>query len=207
MKFLKKSALLLVAATALFITSCHKDNNSSGYRYGYDDEFNADTHNWSFNLPSIGASVDVSGGYLNYNYYPASYGTNTVAIETGLDVTSDFSIQSSIKTNYQMGIAFGVSNSDYGYALFIDNSGSYALYDEGNSSITPVAIVDWTRGDVVSNAFNTVEIDQVGSSWAGYINGNQVFSVPARTFYGTKVGFIVNASTTGYADYLNVQWR
>jgi len=207
MKLLKNSAILLVAATSLFITSCHRDNHSSGYRYSFDDEFNYDAYNWSFNDPSTGASVGVSGGYLNYNYYPSLNGSNTVAKDMGLDVTSDFSVRARIKTNYQMGIAFGVSNTDYGYALFIDNSGKYALYDEGNSSIKPIPIVDWTRGQVISNAFNTVEIDQAGSSWIGYINGTIVFTVPAHTFYGTEAGFIVNASTTGYADYLNVQWR
>jgi hypothetical protein len=54
------------------------------------------------------------------------------------------------------------------------------------------------------NGWNTIEIEQIGNRWKGYINGSQMFSIPAHTLAGNKFGFKVLPGTIGYADYLKV---
>jgi hypothetical protein len=120
--------------------------------------------------------------------------------------TRDFDIQTRFRSNNAMAMVFGVSPSDYGYSFFIDDRGYFALYDEGTSSIKPQAILDWSQSSAVRSGWNDVELEQVGNAWVGYINGAQVFQLPARTLYGTQVGFMTLANTSGDADYLDIKW-
>jgi hypothetical protein len=212
----KLRILLLVPAASLVFTSCIKNEYYTtepqpnpqpvGYQYVFDDNFNYDAHNWSFNDPANSAYVSIQNGLLNYSYHPVTSGTNTVAVATGMNTGSDFLIQSRIKSDNAMGLVFGVSNSNYGYSFFIDDNGSFAVYSEGNSATPVKTIIDWQYSSAIQAGWNDIEVEQVGNYWKGYINGTKVFEIQAQYLGGSKVGFIVLAGTTGYADYLTVQW-
>jgi hypothetical protein len=213
MKQLKTLALVL--AGSLLLTSCIKNEyyetnpntqQPIGYQNIFDDNFDYDAHNWSFSDASNDAYVSVGGGRLKYEYNPPGEGTNTVAINTGVNVNRDFLIQSRISSNNAMGIAFGVSNSDYGYSFFIDDQGYFAVYREGNASTPVKTIIDWQYNAAILTGWNNIEFEQVGNYWLGYVNGTRLFEIPAQNLYGSKTGFITLAGTTGYADYLTVQW-
>lgn len=195
----------------LFMCSCHKQQYVSPtqpYNYTFNDDFNADMHNWSFFDQYNKASVTISNGLLNYIYLPKAQGTNTVAIQTGCNVNSSFDIQTSIKTDNTMGIAFGVSNTDYGYSFRVDNNGNFAVFSEGDANNPVTPLVNWQRSNSFTpNAFNAIEFQQSGGYWLGYINNVQVFKIQAQPFYGSKIGFIVESNTYGYADYLSVYWN
>ncbi len=211
-----KKALILVAGLAtMFLTSCVKneyyettpDPQPVGYKYAFDDNFDFDANNWSFSDAGNSAYVSVRNGLLKYSYLPVNDGTNTVAINTGAVLTRDFLIQTSIRSDYAMGIAFGVSSNDYGYSLFIDDEGYFALYKEGNANTQVQTIIDWQESNsIISGGWNDVEIEQVGNYWLGYVNGTKIFEIPAKYLAGDQIGYIVLAGTTGYADYLTVQW-
>lgn len=214
---MRKSRLfILFAVASIFFSSCVKDDYYSpqptpqpppvGYRYTFNDNFDYDSHNWSFSDPANQAYVDVNRGTLNYSYTPANDGTNTVAIQTGADLRYDFLIQTSMRSDYAMGLAFGVSNSDYGYSFFIDDQGYFAVYREGTAGTGPTTILDWQQSSAIRAGWNDIEFEQVGNYWSGYANGTKLFQIPAQALYGTKMGFITLAGTTGQADYLTVQW-
>lgn len=211
----KKIILPILGLTILLFSSCIKneyyettpDTQSIEYRYAFDDNFDVDVNNWSFNDPQNAAYVEVLKGILKYSYLPANDGTNTVAISTGAAVNRDFLIQTSIRSDYAMGIAFGVSNNDFGYSFFIDDEGYFALYKEGNANTPIQTIIDWQQSNAINiGGWNDVEFEQVGNYWLGFVNGTKVFEIPARYLSGDKVGYIVLGGTTGYADYLTVQW-
>jgi len=214
MNLLKITTVPLALSVCLLFSSCYKHDHNNvtptpTYNYTFDDEFDYDRYNWSFSDPANSAYVGIANGELNYSYHPSSYGTNTVAVQAGLNVNSDFMIQTSIISDNTMGLAFGVSNNDYGFAFMIDYQGNYSLYYEGSATQQPQAIIDWQHSSAVktaSNAWNNLEIDQIGNYWYGYINNVQVFKVQAWAFYGSKIGFIVESGTTGYADYLTAGW-
>ncbi len=207
MKSLSITALLLTIA----LSSCVVRNDDynvqpAGYQFAFSDDFNNDRNQWSFADNGNNAYVRLSGGQLHYDYHPAASGTNTVAINTGMRTDYDFDIRTRIRSDNAMGLVFGVSPTDYGYSFFIDAGGYFALFDEGTATIKPQAILNWTQSGAVRNGWNDVELEQVGNAWVGYINGTQVFQTDARTQYGSQVGFMVLANTSGDAEFLDVQW-
>jgi hypothetical protein len=207
MKRLSILALLLIIG----LSSCvfHDDDYvvpPVGYQYSFIDDFNNDRNRWSFHDDANNASVFISSGLLHYDYHPFNNGTNTVAVSTGMHTTHDFDIQTRFRSDNAMALVFGVSQSEFGYSFFIDDRGYFAVYDEGNASIQPIPLIDWSATGAVRPGWNDLELEQAGSSWVGYINGVQVFQLPARTLYGNQVGFMVLANTAGDADYVDVKW-
>ena len=213
-----RSKLVLLFAASTLLVSCVKNEYYTpepnppappppvGYQYSFNDDFDRDIHNWSFSDPENSAFVNISGGPLNYTYDPVNDGTNTVAILTGANLRRDFLIQTRITSDNAMGLAFGVSNSDYGYSLFIDDQGYFALYKEGDANTQVSTILDWQFSDAIQPGWNDIELEQVGNYWMGYANGIKLFEVPAKYIAGSKIGYIVLAATNGRADYLTVQW-
>ncbi len=209
------SALLLTLALVSGLSSCVVRNDdyynatpSSPYHYSFSDEFNTDVNGWSFRDAANRASVYVSNGQLHYDYHPYDNGTNTVAVSTGMPVgTQAFDIQTRFRSDNAMGLVFGVSPSEYGYSFFIDDRGYFAVYDEGNAQLKAQAIIDWSQSGAIRQGWNDLELQATKSgSWIGYINGTQVFQIPAHTLYGSQAGFMVLANTGGDAEFVDVAW-
>lgn len=210
--------LSVVLGSSLLMTSCIKNEyhtvepeeppiTAPVYNYVFDDNFDDNFNNWAFSDPANAAFVSINRGMLKYTYLPEYDGTNTVAVSTGAKLHRNFLIQTSMKTDNAMGLVFGVSDIDYGYSFFIDNEGYYSLYKEGTPDLGVQTILDWQFSNAIQpNGWNDVELEQVGNYWYGYINGTEVFKLPANILNGDQVGYIVLAGTTGYADYLTVQW-
>ncbi len=207
--------MTVFAIGTLFMTSCVKNEYYTvapeepvvQYNYAFDDNFDNNFNNWAFSDPSNAAFVSIINGKLKYTYLPAFEGTNTVAINTGAKLHRNFLVQTRIKSDYAMGLTFGVSDNDYGYSFFIDNEGYFALYKEGSAQEGVQTILNWQASNAIYiNTWNDLEFEQVGNYWYGYINGVEVFKVPSQYMGGSKVGYIVLDGTTGYADYLTVKW-
>ncbi|MCB9045661.1 MAG: hypothetical protein H6550_05945 [Chitinophagales bacterium] len=206
----------VLAAGTLLMTSCVKNeyytvdpNQPQGPQYNnvFDDNFDNNQNNWAFSDPNNAAYVSINNSWLKYTYLPINEGTNTVAINTGAKLHRNFLVQTRMKSDYAMGLVFGVSDNNYGYSFFIDNAGYFALYKEGTAQDGVQTILDWQASNAIyTNAWNDVEFEQVGNYWTGYINGTKVFEVPSQYIGGSKIGYIVLDGTTGYADYLTVQW-
>lgn len=206
--------LLVIAAGSVLFTSCIKNEYHNvtpepapvGYQYSFNDEFNNNINNWEFADPSNAAFVDIINGTLKYTYVPADPGTNTVAIATGANVKRDFLVQTRMKSDNAMGLVFGVSNNNYGYSFFIDGQGSFAVFKEGDANTPVKTIIDWTYSNTIQINWNDIELEQIDGYWTGYINGTKVFEIESQYLAGSKFGYIVLDGTTGYADYMTVQW-
>ncbi len=181
---------------------------ASPFQYNFSDDFNGDVNGWSFRDGANRASVYFSNGQLHYDYHPFDNGTNTVAVSTGMRTgTQAFDIQTRFRSDNAMALVFGVSPSEYGYSFFIDDRGYFAVYDEGNASLKAQAIIDWSQSGAVHQGWNDLELQATrNGSWIGYINGTQVFQIPARTVYGTQIGYMVLANTNGDADFMDLAW-
>jgi hypothetical protein len=177
------------------------------YNYIFDDNFDNNVNNWAFADHNNAAFVTIAGSRLKYSYLPPNDGSNTVAINTGARLHRNFLIQSRIRSDYSMGIVFGVNNNNYGYSFFIDNDGYYALYKEGDANTGLNTIINRQFSAAINpEGWNDVEFEQFGNYWTGYVNGTKLFEIPAQYIEGSKIGYIVLAGTTGYADYMTVQW-
>lgn len=209
---------LCFAATVL-MTSCvqknyygadpnynNNNNNNGSYTTNFDEEFNGtDVHNWTF----TDAVDSAYGSVLNGSYQYVDYSTtisNMTNVNTGINPQGNFTVTTNLKANNTMGLIFGASSADNGYAFFVDTLGNYSLYKEGIGSTASTVVIPFTQDtlNVVKKGWNALEVDQTNGVWTGFINGSQVFSISARTITGAYFGFKVLPGTVGYADYLRV---
>ncbi len=200
---------MLALATSSFLSSCvRKDYYTATpvptYQNVYDEEFEADRAGWNFTDSYDSAYADVQGGTYEVVDYSWTRSHNA-SVATHANFNYDFQIQTRIQSNNQMALIFGASNNNLGYSFFIDNTGYFAVYYEGNGY--PTTILNWQSSSAISiNSWNNLEIDQQGNYWIGYINNVQVFKVQSYQTSGSQCGFMVMPNTTGYADYLTVHW-
>lgn len=205
-------SVLGIAGLILFASSCVRDDGPQPQPYTYNEEFNSNNNNWSFADPANYAYGVVSNGTFKFDYNdnltPAYY----VSKNIGFNRYNDFTIYTRIGSNNNMGLLFGDNSSvgSYGYSFTIDYDGYYALYDEGGNGYGPdvqTIIEPSSNAYAYGNGdFNELKLEQRGNRWIGYVNGYQVFNVPAQNLKGTNAGFVDVANTQGEADYLQVDW-
>jgi len=216
MKTAKYTVLAVVGLfTAIFFSSCQNNyyntqpNNPQpvGYQSEFYDDFSSDRYNWGYGSPTDSAYASVQNGELLFVNY-ALAGLQTDVVSTGGNFNGDFEVSANVKSNNKMGIIFGASGSDYGYSFIIDNNnGQFEVFKEGSANIAATQILGWTSSSAITtNSWNLLKVEQVGNRWTGYINGVQVFQVSAYNTAGSRCGFILLPSTSGYADNLDVRW-
>ncbi len=185
----------------------YHSNDSTTTTYIFDDEFNGtDRYGWSFTDAADSTYASISGGTYQFVDYSKTNYPNSVVM-TNASTSGTLTIQTRIQSNNMMGLVFGTSSSDNGYAFYVDSNGYYSLYKEGFGSVASTTIIPSTQDTMYATkkGWNTLEVDQANGTWTGYINGTQVFSMAARTLGGSGFGFKVAPATVGYADYLYVK--
>ena len=185
----------------------YHNNNNSGYSYVFDEEFNgSDNYNWTFTSPTDSSYAGISNGNYQFVDYSISNYPNVV-VGTNANLQGNFVVQTSIKSNNRMGLIFGASTTDNGYAFYVDSNGYYSLYKEGYGSVASSPIIPSTQDTLYATkkGWNTLEIDQISGNWTGFINGTQIFRMAARTISGSGFGFKIVPGTVGYADYIKVK--
>lgn len=208
-------SILSIAGLSIFASSCVRDNGPQPYvpqQYTYTEEFNNNSRGWAFEDPANLAYGEVSNGTYKFVYNDNLDQAYYVSKDIGFNRYNDFTIQTRIGSNNNMGLLFGDNSAAhaYGYSFTVDYDGYYALYDEGGNgyggNITPI-ISPETNGYVKINGdWNELRLEQRGGRWIGYINNVQVFNIQAQNLKGTNVGFVDIPLTEGEADYLQVDW-
>ena len=185
----------------------NNNNNNDNSKTSFDEEFNgSDMYGWTFTSAADSAYAGISGGSYQYMDYSKTR-SNMSVVSTGINTAGNFTVQTKIMADNMMGLIFGASSTDNGYAFYVDSAGYYSLYKEGTGSTLSTAIIPSTQDTTyaVRKGWNTLEVDQTNGTWTGYINGTQVFSMAARSISGNSFGFKVLPVTVGYADYLQVK--
>jgi len=212
MKRIRYAAVLTVAVLSLGFTGCiiknddyyhHNPNPPSGYQHVFTEEFDDDRRGWTYDDSKDSSYAFVANGYYKMVDYSKRGSNHVAVVTTGANVNRDFLIQSRIHTDNAMGLIFGASGKTYGYSLFIDKTGYYAVYKEG---LHPDPVIDWSYSGNIRSGWNDIEVEQVGDYWYFYINGVKVNQTPARVLSGSQMGFMVLANTVGQVDYLQVKW-
>jgi len=219
---------ILILSGSLMLTSCYQhdnynngpyngnnnynhgnnnNNNTGAFTYTFDEEFNgADHYGWNFTDPTDSAYGTITNGSYEYVDYSTLL-SSMVVVNTGSNTSSNFTVTARIKSNKIMGLIFGASTSDNGYAFYVDTAGNYSLYKEGTGTATSTVIIPSTQDTLyaVKNNWNTLELDQINNTWTGYINGTQIFNIASQSLSGSQFGFKVLQGTTGFADYIVVK--
>ncbi len=206
----KSLPIILLLLTAAIFTGCIRDDRyivqpdqPPVYQAGFSEEFDSDVRGWAFDDQFDSAYAFVQNGQYKFVDYSYTGGFHIASVPTGIPLNRSFVIQTSMSSNNAMALIFGASASDFGYSIFVDDQGYFAVYKEGYN---PEVIIDWQNSSAIRTGHNDVEIEQANGYWYGYINGVEVFNTPARHLSGTECGFMVLANTTGYADYLRAKW-
>lgn len=211
--------LMLSAALILGMSACTPDNrrypvpsNPQPQEYAFIEDFDNDANGWSFADPVNYAYGVVSDGTFKFDYNDDLYEAYYAAMFVGFNPYNDFTIESRIGSNNNMGILFGYDDQkgSYGYSFMIDVYGYYSLYDEGGNGYGGdiQELVSPTTGNFVNpnGDWNDLRIEQRGNRWYGYVNEVQVFDIQAQNMVGTGVGFVNVSLTQGEADYFDVHW-
>ncbi|HTA28300.1 MAG TPA: hypothetical protein VK809_10955, partial [Bacteroidia bacterium] len=198
------------------LSACSKSDYSipatpaqAAYRNDLRDDFNSDTHNWSYNNTVNNSSISISSGYLFYTYHPSTVSGNIQqGISTSISSSANFLLETSFTSDNVMGMFFGANDTAKGFSFKIDKVNKrYALYNEGDTTHGPLAIFSWTSSNAIKvTGFDTLKLEQVGNVWNGYINSTQIFYTTARPLLGDSVGYIMSPGTNGQADYLDIKW-
>jgi hypothetical protein len=211
----KVISILSITGLSIFASSCVRDDGPQPYypqRYTYTEEFNNNSRGWAFEDPANNAFGEVYDGTYKFVYNDNLEQAYYVSKTIGFNRYNDFTIQTRIGSDNNMGLLFGDNSSvnSYGYSFTVDKYGNYALYDEGGNGYGPdiQEIIPPTNNSNVNPGgdWNDLRLEQRGQRWIGYINNAQVFNIPAQTLRGTNVGFVDVALTQGEADYLQVDW-
>jgi len=187
-------------------TYYNNNNNDSGYTYVYNVQFNYNGYGWTFTDPTDSAYSAISNGLYQYVDYSATKSNMSVSY-TQANTSGNFTVQTKIESNKIMGLIFGASTTDNGYAFYIDTAGNYSLYKEGNDSVASTVIIASTADTptALKDNWNTLEMDQINGVWTGYINGVQTFTLSARSLSGAGFGFKILPGTIGYVADLIVK--
>ena len=212
------AAGFVIVGSVLFSSCIERDNyavapnnnnyyNNTNTQYVFDEEFNgADNYGWNFTDAADSAYASITGGSYQYVDYSAVKSSMSF-VATGANVQNNFTVTTRVKSNNQIALVFGASATSNGYAFYIDTSGNYSLYQEGNGVNASIPVIPYTQDTLYAhkNDWNILELDQTNGVWSAYINGTQVFTMAARSLSGPGFGYKILPGTTGYADYLTVR--
>ena len=211
----KVISILSITGLSIFASSCIRDDGPQPYYpqpHTYTEEFNNNSRGWAFEDPANYAYGEVSNGTYKFVYNDDLDEAYYVSKTIGFNRYNDFTIQTRIGSNNNMGLLFGDNSSvnSFGYSFTVDYYGYYALYDEGGNGYGPNVqeiVPRTTNANVnINGDWNELRLEQRGNRWIGYVKNVQVFNVPAQTLRGTNVGFVDVKLTEGEADYLQVDW-
>lgn len=213
---MKRIILAAVLGFSTLVVGCRRDNIGPNQphqqQYEFVDEFDDNRNDWNFADNVYDAYGVVSNGTFKFNFLDVNSPAYYIAKNIQFNPDKNFVLQTRIGSDNNMGLLFGydANSGAYGYSFTVDYDGYYALWDEGgnggSADITPI-ISSRTSNVVYANGdWNELKLEQAGNNWIGYINGQQVFNVPAQYIVKGSVGFMVVGGTRGEADYLQANF-
>lgn len=210
--------IIMVGALTLGLSSCYRQghnvtpNTPRLVAYQYVDEFNNNSGNWAFADGDNLAYGVISNGTFKFDYNDDRSQAYYISKDIIFNMDEDFEVETKIGSDNNFGLLIGYNSAtgSYGYSFTVDYDGRFALYDEGGNGyggdITEIVTPTYSGAVNANGGWNTVKIAQVGSRWIGYVNGREVFRVPAQALSAGSVGFVAIPFTRGEADYIQADW-
>ncbi len=209
-------SLTTVVLLTILVSACRRDRNPPMPDYRqmtFADEFVDNYNNWNFSDPAnfAYAVVDESKGTMTMGYNDDLHEAYYLSQDIGFNRFNDFTLQTRIGSDNNMGLLFGYTNTGaYGYSFTVGYDGNFALYDEGGNGYGPniVELVPLQTASFVNRdgGWNDLMLEQRGNRWIGYINNNQVFNIEAQDLKAGSIGYVLTSYTVGETDYLQADW-
>jgi hypothetical protein len=159
----------------------------------FEENFSNNQNYWPVENSS-GKKLIVDDGYTIYNkdFFQKSWINNITKDHDNLEIEVELQRLSG-KENNAMNVLFGLDPSGEKYLTFgISGDGQYLV-----SSYTGTwkNLIDWTPSSHIrtGTGVNTIKVVKEGNVFFFYINDNYVNEIESSEWYGTSIGFGVNA--------------
>lgn len=209
---MKKYNKIIITLFILLLTqySCKKDKSGLTEKVVYQTSFSSDDGNWAVGTTSIVDAHVVNGYYVSRTLTTGAWVTWIDSIFN--KPTNEQYIEASIKvtnngTNGGSGglvwnLVEPVSGNNYiEYYFEISDNGYFTIYGYPNG-VNLQLYKDWTSSTSINlYNFNTVKIKLTDGKLFFYVNGVEVYSMPAIKNTLDEVGMSTGGETTLEVDY------
>lgn len=205
----------LIPVSILFLlSSCYRERRPIPQPrvVSFVDEFNNNRNGWEFVDRHAQAYGYISSGTFKFDFLSDYYDAYYTAQNIGFNRFDDFTVYTRIGSDNNTGLLIGsnVEKQVYGYTFMVDYDGYFAVYDEGGNGYgndVYELVPKQTRSFIRDRGqWNELVFEKRGSRWIGYINGYEVFNIPAQNIHYSTVGFANVPFTQADADYIQVDW-
>jgi hypothetical protein len=183
------------------------------------EEFDNNSRGWRIVNNSSQYSMNISGGELKINNRDNIRQQNTIDFPA-LKVTDDFEIEAQIRVSYSSvegdggdgnvlywGLSPAVGNNPgQGSYYGVDNGGRAVKIGSFNGPIPDYEYFqfDYSSGEYNYDDYNTITVRKVNQTCYYFLNGKFLTKKAFVPFYGSRIGFGVNLSSTIQIPYLKV---
>lgn len=176
----------------------------------YEEQFNNNENKWEV-IDSPTASARISGGeyfieskrqagsYIVLNYYDFPHDTN-FAVETAITTVMR-------SGSYSYGYVFGALDILNNYSFQVVDNQRYSIRKDSDGISRQLYEGDISTLNIEPGSQTTLKIEKQDGALRFYINGNLVHTLTDISFFGNKVGFIVQGKARIAVDWTRTQTR
>ena len=194
----------------LFLSIALSNSLFSQSDYVYECNFNPGGPKWtSYNEPNVVTYTKPGKFYIEHIKESTTWYQYQ---ETSINPNEDFEISTAAK-QYKgekiegFGLIFGADGMENCFVFDIASNGNFAVFKNVNDKF--ISIKDWTASPKVKpiNEVNLLVIKNISQKWHFYINGAEVYSMPAQKFLGNQIGFYVSGYNYIEFDFLHAKQK
>lgn len=202
---------IFVLITFIYAITGFSQYLPSGYKYVYQEEFNAG-NNWTTGNNKT-RSLSTRNGKYYFNHKRNSDNWYVTTRSIYLDFSKDFELITSIQKIsgiQDRGICFQYDYLDSNnYREFAFTGNGYFRVAESKNS-TYKNLKGWTKNSSVKSgnyATNILKVRKTGNNIYFYMNGNQVYSMTHERFMGKKMAIRIYRKQQIAVDYIRASQR
>lgn len=132
--------------------------------------------------------------------------------EASINPNEDYEISTAIKqykgvNDEGYGLIFGAKGMENCFVFDIASNGNFAVFKNVDDKY--IAIKEWTACPRVKpiNEVNLLVLKNISGKWHFYVNGAEVYSMPAQKFLGSSIGFYVSGYNYVEYDFLHAKQK
>ncbi len=174
----------------------------------YKEPFNSNAGNWeTYNMTMASARIKDGKYYIENK---SRSGKHIILHHADFPMGNEFIVKTAIKTtkasaDHAYGFVMGAMDASNSYVFQITGDESYSIerYQKGVArEISGGKIIN---KNFTKDSFNILKVERRGSKILFFINDHFVDEIPDISFFGNKVGFLVDGKSEIAVDYTHSQ--
>ncbi len=173
----------------------------------YEEDFNSKYNSWNDVRKNGNYSDIVKGNYKIHSSEKEAI--RQFYNQIFINYKKNYSIEVKIKqvqgkTNQGYGIVWGANGWKNSYFFIITSSGYFTIGEYSNGEY--IEHEKWTKSKAIKpkGKYNILKLEKDAFNWIFYINGESVYTMRSRPFYGQMHGFMIQQAITCLVDYIKI---